>query len=312
MARDIMSKVVEVSTFEHGTFEQRGKDTPFARVYGRDQHNRFVAGVAYGPPAAAIIAKVNQLLPEGQDPSTYGFVVELQGSITVRADKQESFVISRFNFVTGPSVELRRNRVAAVRATEAARDLLAKGDLAGAYRALEEFTAAFGQVPAPSVDHGVVLESRPAGTGLPVAGIEEEAARKLAESDARRGAVSAAHSTPVADAAAHETVPESAAPEVEEAEALDAEREASDNPSPEIRAAEDAATAEDDQEFGVEDEADAGEPEAEASAPEPAQAASPEPAPAREAGERPAPRPMVRPILGRGLRRPPPVPGRGM
>lgn len=192
-----MKIVMEIGKFEHGTFTPRGKEgqpdaaETWVRLVGRPvpeqgaeaMDARWLRTISYGPVADALKAKINEVTFDGDKVGSLRLIVDLEGEWKTRVQKSEtgekevrSFVVSKFDLRTGPSVELSRlRRDADVKLAEAAATVEA-GDLSSAYRALEAFVA------------GIALRGPVIGNEAQVSiqdGPEERALKAFAKADGK-------------------------------------------------------------------------------------------------------------------------------
>lgn len=155
-----MPMTLVVRTLRSGEANKRS----WIGITGLDQNGRFLKAATYGPFAEVVKSQIEGKMSPGADLEDEGIVLELTGSFYnreasegARADRQ--FRFSGFEFVTGPSNELFRERQRAGGAIDEATKLLEKGDIRGAYKAFEKFTCSFASSAEPSLTFGELFES---------------------------------------------------------------------------------------------------------------------------------------------------------
>lgn len=179
--KDPTISIIEVSSFFDSSYPSKrdgGKEVAFAKLRGRDDDDNFLEVVAVGPAAIALKATVNGLRDKDGVLEKNRHVVQVKYTAELgKRDGKEVMrnTLSQFTVLSGPSVEISQARKAARRSLRAAARSLAAADVRGAYLALEEFTARFAGLPAPSVDKGFSFDE-PVD---PSEDIEEEALARI-------------------------------------------------------------------------------------------------------------------------------------
>lgn len=184
------------------TFTREGQkvEVPYLKLRGRDDEDGYIEVTAWENVALALKRDVANI--RGQDgtieKSRHVFMVTFA---TKKGTKDGVDVVRHdmisYTPISGPSVELYRERKAGRRALRAAALGLKSGNIEDAYRELEDYVARFTGMPAPSIDKGFSFEE-------PSAGPEEEAIARLAERSGNAPAPSPvqASAAPVQEAAA--------------------------------------------------------------------------------------------------------------
>ncbi len=289
-----MKIVMQLSRPQMGLY----KDRPYLSIVGRSDSGEWVKAMAWDSVAEALSAKIENLTQADEDLASRRAFIDCSG-YTKSTDKtrrdgstyvENKFIIKSFNFLSGPSLEAARTRLDAAITLAAAHRAREAGDLDGAYHMLEGLAASIARVPAPSLRVEIPAAEMDPPAELN-AGPEEAAAQRIREADAARGASDGAT---VAAPSSAEPAEVSAAAEVVESAA---EPEAAVEQAPAIEAS-DEATEDEDQTFGDAPDA-AAETVQEQVAPDVADAAEKPSVPT------PPARPGVRPLPGRAAPPPP-------
>ena len=299
-----MKIVMQLSRPQMGLY----KDRPYLSILGRSDSGEWVKAMAWDSVAEALSAKIENLTQADEDLASRRAFIDCSG-YTKSTDKtrrdgstyvENKFIIKSFNFLSGPSLEAARTRLDAAITLAAAHRAREAGDLDGAYRMLEGLAASIARVPAPSLRVEIPAAEMDPPAELN-AGPEEAAAQRIREADAARGASDGAA---VAVPSQAEPAEVSTAAEVVE-NAAEAEATVGVTPDAEVVVeqaaaveASDEATEDDDQTFGDAPDATA-EANEESSAPEVTAAEEKPSAPAPQA------RPVARPLPGRAAPPPP-------
>lgn len=245
-----MKIVMEIAKFEHGTYTPRPKEGQDAaspeswlRLVGRPvpekgaeaPEARWLRAISYRGVADALKGKLGEITIDGDKVAGFRLIVELEGEWKSRVKDGktvQSFEVSKFELRTGPSVELSRLRRDADAKLAEASATADAGDLASAYRALEEFVSSIAlrspsvgaetQVSAENGPEERALKAFAKADGKPLSEARREEAKPAVEASAepesakaQAEAVVDAPVEPVVETPAIETEqPEVAAPKV--------------------------------------------------------------------------------------------------